>query len=179
MSVREGEDAAHAAFRGMWSQIRDHPLYRQVPAVLFTESVAGYEGTTFAGLVRGDQLVLPYCAVGPGGRRAGVPKGRHGAEEMTVLFKQHLVMGTMQYTDRFVTYGRTEDEVQQLLARQLRNWQWQRSPRRPDAPPTLSGKVGADQDDLLITLLMVPYWASAFHQSTRSADVDFRRRHRI
>lgn len=138
--------------------------------MLFTESPA-VEGSRLQNLVRrsGDMLTESFCAVGRGKTRAGVPKA--DAQEMSALLKDRLLMGTIVYADDLIVYDETEDAVQKKLEQQLRTWGWHKNAR---GQVSLHGKVAGANDDLLVTLMMIPYWAGVFNASDRTRDKQFR-----
>ena len=178
-SVAEGSDKERDVLTGVMQWVRRHPYYRKCPLVLVTESVATIDGSRYAAMLGGDPLVFPFRGSGPGKQRPGVEKAP--AHEMTYLFQHYLTMGNCCYAANMFTYDRPEtgkDGVRPLLERQLRNWQWHRDPRDP-TKTKLHGKIGGEQDDLLITMLMVPYWSSVLARSTRPVDVDWLRQNSL
>lgn len=184
-SVAEGSDKEASVLRGMLEHVRRHPLFQNCPLLLVTESVATIDGSRYAAMFRGDPLVYAFRGSGPGKLRPGVAKAP--ANEMTHLFQHYLAMGSVRYAKDLFTYDRPakgkDTETGRLgacplLELQLQNWQWHRDPRGI-SDPKLHGKVGGEQDDLLITLLMVSYWASVMRQSTRPADVDWKRQNKM
>ena len=182
-SVAEGSAAERAALLGTLAKIRRNPFYTKCPMLLVTESVSTIDGSRYAEMFAGDPLVFAFRGTGPGKLRPGV--GKAPAHEMTHLFQYNLSMGNCRYSANLITYDRPATGkdantgvmgVRPLLERQMRNWQWHRDPLG-QKPPKLHGKVGGEQDDLLITLLMVCYWAPAWRLSTRPVDVDWRADH--
>ena len=85
---------------------------------------------------RTDPLVLSMRESGPKGKRAGVGKAQ--AEDMVFLLSHHLGMGSIMFSDQFITYDKKAGEVKEMLAKQLRTYQYHKDPR---GKIKLDGKV--------------------------------------
>ncbi len=85
---------------------------------------------------RADPLVLSMRESGPRGQRAGVGKAQ--ADDMVFLLSHHMAMGSIMFSDQFIMYDKKADEGKEILAKQLRTYQYHKDPR---GKIKLDGKV--------------------------------------
>jgi len=139
--------------------VRSKLLYKDVPIILIPESVAGIDASHWEAYVRDDAIpdvfVMHECAKG---KRAGVNKTEKDTNDMHYMLENLLLTNAVQFSTEFITYKSTEKKVKEMLKDQFANFQW-------DEKGKLHGKYNGQNDDLLISVLMIPYWRRFFMKS--------------
>ncbi len=121
---------------GFLQKIRQNRFFTHTPIVLITEAVADVAGSRMEVYSRIDPLVLSMRESGVKGQRAGVGKAQ--AEDMVFLLSHHLAMDSIVFSDQFITYDKKTDKVKEMLAKQLRTYQYHKDPK---GKIKLDGKV--------------------------------------
>ena len=101
-----------------------------------------------------------------GGKNFGVPKTGPSSKAMQYQFKLLLENGDMYfYRGMLSMYGKPS-EMKQEFIEQLSAYSWVFDDK---LRPKLTGKIGNKNDDILIAMMMVPYWAKVFMIENRYA----------
>lgn len=101
-------------------------------------------------------------------QRAGVPITNQIKRDFQFLFEGLLATDTIRYAKKIITFRNTVQEMKQKLEDQMGKFKWEQCKSTNEADDVrykLHGKEGGENDDLLISCLMVPYWSRIFYTS--------------
>lgn len=174
-----------AWIQSIWTEIRRDDRYTNAMIVFMPESNLAKESDHMASYVEHFPQTIMMREAKHG--RVGVPKTWETTNEMTELFKRYLFDNNIGFAKNMLAIppmdfqastrrGRNTPEARAHLVRTLYD---QLSRYRYDLPKDkggksdsktkykLTGKMGAKNDDLAITVLMLPYWVHHFYKTPR------------
>lgn len=146
--------------------LRQNDLFINVPIVYIPENDPGTSRSHSASYLHGipDVIVMQECS----GRKYGVPKTD------IITFDMHTMLYNILFDNRIYFYDRVKSlcfepkEMCKEVIDQCKAFVWDVKPPRGDYGKTrakLTGKRGGKQDDLLVTLMMIPFWRRVFLES--------------
>ena len=118
--------------------------------------------------MRNDNRVCTMCECAGG--KAGVPKTQNITRDLQYTFESTLALGNLRFAKNLVTYKSTPEELKAKLLLQMGNYRWEEigNPGEGgDQKFKLHGKSGGNNDDLLVSCMMVPMWSVVFLRSQK------------
>jgi hypothetical protein len=161
-----GAEDERDRLRAAIERIRARPGFYNVPIVLIVENAPGQAGSYLDMHVRAShQPLLTMREVtkqGSSVKRRGVPKTQESTAEMRFIFRELLNEGRVSFDSQLVSLPHTDDndisgtgKAMEKLFAQMERY-----------VPEIKKKYGeSNNDDLLIALMMIPYWRRIFWES--------------
>lgn len=165
-TVRGGAMDEKAVITSFFDLILKTPEYSDAVVVFIPENAPAIEASHLYSYVMDNARVCTMSEAP--GQRPGVPKTNNTTRDMQYIFENALAMGNLRYAERILTYRSNPEEMCKKLESQLQAFAWEELPKASEMAEQrfkLHGKSGGQNDDLLISCLMVPYWASIWMRS--------------
>lgn len=158
--------------------IRLDALLKNVPIVFIPENDPG-SSTSHAPealAIFNDITSMHECT----GRMPGVPKTDSITYYMHSKLYSILLEGCIYFYENMQSLSYTVEEMQEKLYSQMGAYVWDVKEVRHNLDKVrvkLTGKRGGAQDDLLVTILMIPYWRLLFLESEYQLYKEFKMRY--
>lgn len=143
------------------------PEYKDAIIVFIPENAPAIAASHLHSYILDQPRVCTLCEA-PGGR-PGVPKTNNTTRDMQYVFERELTMGNVVYAENLVTIYDTPDVMKKKFETQLQSYSWDELPRSNEHAEQrfkLHGKIAGQNDDLLISALMIPFWSQNFYSSS-------------
>lgn len=148
---------------GAVERIRGIPGLHSIPIVFIPEGAPGTAASYLWSHISHMTPIMVLEEVGERGgiKRVGVPKTAPSTSEMYTLFADYVAAGCVRFSSRFVSLPRAGTDgtatARGKIVEQMARY-------RPD----IKKKYGEDNnDDLLIALMMIPYWREFMWKQSR------------
>ena len=174
------------------SEIRRKPLYQNVPIVMIIEAAPASEGTNVATHVQHISRIKVMNEA-DGGRKYGVPKTNLNTVQQHILFEAMMVSKRLRIAEDLIVINNDsrpmingiewQNEKKFMLEKlkaQLGAFRFVETQKNfaEGVKPTyrLTGKVGGQNDDLAVSVVMIPYWKDRFWEARDKPEyVDFQK----
>jgi hypothetical protein len=175
-----GAEDERERLRSAARKIRARRGFENIPIVLIVENAPGQAGAYLDDHMRnepGPCITMRECArAGSSVKRRGVPKTETTTVEMRMVFRKLLAEGRVRIDANLVSLtretslGNDSDGVAEALAK-LQN-------QMTTYNPYEKKRYGEQfNDDLLIALMMIPYWRAVFWNTQDTEYIKFRSSH--
>lgn len=144
--------------------IRSLPFCENV-AIVFIPENTGKEGGYMQYHLNNANISNVWTMAKCAGGKLGVPRNRENANRMYCLTRSYLAERKVSFARHMVSLSKTIPEAKRQLYKQLENFVFdpdeQNDPRKP-ASGKLHGKIGGENDDLVIAFQQAFYWRQVF-----------------
>lgn len=174
-TVRGGAAEEKSVILSTVENILRAPEYRDAIVVFIPENAPAISASHLQSYVMHKDRVCTMCETA--NRRPGVPKTSVTTRDMQYLFEHVLATDTLRYARRIITHRSTAEDMRTKLETQMRSFRWDELPSANEyADPRfkLHGKGNGENDDLMVSALMVPYWADVWLRSDYADYAPFR-----
>lgn len=142
-----------------FARIQSHHMFRQSRLVFIPENCLGMEHHHLNTMIRDLEDVTTFWETD---RNPGLNKTARVTREYQILMAQALATGSIRFDKSLftVTREKTVKSMRDMLEEQMCRFQWvvkKAADDLGDPRVKLTGKIGNQQDDLLIGLFMVLY----------------------
>jgi hypothetical protein len=164
--VRGGAVEERSVITSVVDGILKSPTYSDAIIVFIPENAPAIAASHLHTYIMGYPRVctMSECA----GGRPGVPKTNNSTRDMQYLTEAALAAGNVAFAQTLITYRSTPAEMKTKLLTQMENYRWDEIPSASefaDKRFKLHGKSGGQNDDLLVSALMIPFWATVWMKS--------------
>ena len=173
------------------SEIRKRPVYQNVPIVMMIEAAPASEGTNVAMHVQHINR-LKAMSEADSGRKYGVPKTNLNTVQQHIVFESHIVANRLRIADDLIIINNDarptingieyHSEKKFTLAKlktQLAAFRFVETQKHfsEGVKPTyrLTGKLCGQNDDLAVSVVMIPFWKDRFWESQKPEYADIKR----
>lgn len=168
MSLKGERSAARerASVLALIERMRAVPLLRECPIVMMVEALPGIAAAHIYTYVQ-DQPNLVYMHERVGNAE-GVPKNNDSTNDMKDEFETLMQQNNIRFANDVITYDIPFEKERDKLFTQIENMRYEALPRANDHDEQkfkVTAKIGGRSDDLLVALMMVPYWKRRFWRS--------------
>lgn len=166
-TLEEERDRLQSAVR----RLRKNAVYKGVPILYIPENDPGRQTSHAPYYLRmfKDVLTMQECS----GRKYGVPKMPFMTADMQFKLRDLLNCGLVSFAHNLVSLNHKPLEVVNILKEQLTAYMWNIDDK---GKVELTGKKGGKNDDLVIAVMMIPYWRQMFYDDTKFLPyIQFRR----
>lgn len=157
--------------------IRRSEMFRGSKIIAMFENNLAMEGSHMATMVRGMPGVEIFYE-NPKSQKPGVCKTYRVTRDYQLCVEDRLNKDSIVFDKRLFSvstkYEHAVDQIQLLLRAQLEAYHWEvREPKKPGEKIKvfLTGKNGAQQDDLYVAFAMLVYWAGEVYANRRHMNV--------
>ena len=108
----------------------------------------------------------------------GVPKRDDTTADMQYIMEGLLATGDIAFSEELTSFSHSSENMIKEVVKQFKAFVWDVEPSRTDPDKCrvkLTGKKSGGQDDLLISLMMIPYWRRVFLDSERNYYEEFKK----
>ncbi len=168
-TVRGGAVEEKAVITSTIDAILRAPEYSDAIIVFIPENAPAIAASHLQSYVLNNPRVCTMAETS--NRRPGVPVTNDSKRAMQYIFESLLYSNCIRYSKKIITYRDNLEGVKRKLETQMLAFRWDEIPSSnefSDPRFKLHGKDGGQNDDLLISCLMVPYWATHFKSSDYS-----------
>lgn len=148
-------------------KVRLKPMLRDCQVIMIIECCMGIAASHISRYVEGEPNVTVMFE-GAGGKE-GVPKSNESTEIMKSEFEALLEQNLFRFAPDLVTYGDTSSQRERdRFFAQLANLRYEALKRAnpyDDQRYKITAKSGSTPDDLLVSVMMCPYWKRRFWSS--------------
>lgn len=165
-TVRAGASEEKQVILSTFEAIKKTPEYSDAIIVFIPENAPAISASHLQSYVMNDPRVCTMAETS--NRRPGVRKTMNTTRDMQYIFESLLATGCVRYAKKIITFRSTQEEMKTKLEGQMKNFRWDEIPSTgefSDQKFKLHGKAAGENDDLLISCLMVPYWAQVWFSS--------------
>lgn len=161
------------------AKLRSNTFFSVCPLIMAVECAPSIAAAHIYTYVEAEPA-LCYMFEGAGGKE-GVPKSNESTHIMKDEFEALMQENRVRFSADLVTFGeRTPDEEKRKLIKQMQNLRYepigkQNDPTEPQKYK-ITAKSGSDQDDLIVSVLMGPFWKRRFWSSKKPIYGETKRR---